>query len=147
MKRTVEVSGKIRTGNSPKDYNEKRDGLSMSIPNIDREFKRQAQMEEERNKAALANSRTSLSGSFAKVRERLVAALTRTPTNRRDYLIPNQKPIDTGLKIEGKTRSNSPNSPTRGGYKTRKNKKPTILAKKPKKVNKVKKLIKNKAKV
>jgi len=146
MKQIVEVSGRIRTGNSPKDYGKKRgDGLSMSIPTIDREFKRQAQMEEERNRTALANSRTFLPESFARIKKRLVAALTRTPTNRRDYLIPNQKPRNTGPIIEGETRSNSPNSG--GGYNSRKYKKPTVLAKKPKKVKKVKKLIKNKTKV
>jgi hypothetical protein len=132
MKQTVEVNGKIKTGYSPKNY-EKNRGDGLSITKIDRELKRQAQMEEERNRTALANSRTSLSRKLTLAKERFVAALTsRTPTNRRDYLNPHLRPIHKGLIIDGKTRSNSPNSG--GGYNSRKLKKPTVLAKKPKKV-------------
>jgi hypothetical protein len=132
MKQTVEVNGYIKTGYSPKNY-EKNRGDGLSITKIDSELKRQAQMEEERNRAALANSRTSLSRKLTLAKERLVAALTsRTPTNSRDYLNPHLRPKNTGLIIEGKTRSNSPNSG--GGYNSRKLKKPTVLAKKPKKV-------------
>jgi hypothetical protein len=157
MKQTVEVNGKIRTGFSPKD---KGDGLS--IPKIDREFDRQAEELITKRKAANASlGKTSSLLSVAKaVKNRLTPFISGTFTRQdRNYLPPDYFP-STPPRV-------SPNSPTRGGYKTRKYKKPTIIAKKPKKatilakkpkkptilpkkpkkVNKVKKLIKNKAKV
>jgi len=129
MKQTVEVSGRVRTGHSPKDYNSRGDGLS--IPKIDRGFDTLAEdLLTKRNAANASNAslgRTSRLLSVAKaVKNRLTPFISGTFTGQdRNYLHPDYFP-STPPRV-------SPYSPKNGGYNSRKYKKPTILPKKPKK--------------
>jgi hypothetical protein len=159
MEQTVEVSGRIRTGNSPKYYNEKRDGLSMSITKINRGFDRLAEenitnrhdAERTRGEVKLANSR-NLTTRLAKAVKKGFTALTSGTSARQKgfYLhpkdLPSTPPRASPLK-KTKFKTPPPTPPrvspnSGGGYNSRKLKKPTVLAKKPKKVKKVKKSIK-----
>jgi hypothetical protein len=145
--RVLRGNGLPKTGHSPNKFLLANEGLSLPMHQIDRGFYNLAEElrisrnEAKRAKAeaAFAKSRSlprkvssTISDSIKKAKERLSQSFA-----RKDNTWGN--PTYNGF-LNGR----SPNSPTRGGYKTRKNKKPTILAKKPKKV---KKLIKNKAKV
>jgi hypothetical protein len=143
-----------RTGHSPNKFLEKKS--SLDIPKIDREFRILAEKlitnrhdtERARGEARLANSR-KLTTRLAKAVKKGFTALTSGTSARQDrnyYLPPDQFPStpprvspleDTVFIIPPPTPPRvSPNSPHKGGYNSRKYKKPTVLAKKPKKPKK-----------
>ena len=141
-----------RTGHSPNKFLEKKKS-SFNIPNIDRDFRILAEKlitdrhdaERTRGEARLANSR-KLTTRLANAVKKGFTALTSGTSARQKgfYLPPDQfpstpprgSPLEETRFIElGISPSNSPH---KGGYNSRKYKKPTVLAKKPKKAKKVK---------
>ena len=145
----------VSSGFSPKKLLRK--NPSFNIPKIDSEFNRLAQkIITDREDAArtkgeerLANDSRFLVKLAKAVKIRVTALRTGTSARQKGFYLPPHHFPSTPPSVSplGETKfitppptppRVSPNSPPRGGYNSRKYKKPTVLAKKPKKVKKVK---------
>jgi hypothetical protein len=130
MSQTIEVSGRLRKGDSPKDYNNSR-GDDLSIPKINRGFDRLAEeLLTKRSDANASLGRTSRTSKFLSVANAVKNKLA--PLIQGTFTKPDKYYLPPGF-LPSTPPSVSPNYPTGGGYKTRKYKKATTLAKKPKK--------------
>jgi hypothetical protein len=158
MKQTVRVirGNGLKTGFSPNKFMEKRKS-SLDIPKIDMGFRILAEKlitdrhdaARTRGEARLAEPRKLATRLKNAVKKGFTALTSGTSARQKGFYLPKDQFPSTPPSVSPLEETRfitppptptkvSPNSPHKGGYNSQKYKKPTVLAKKPKKVKKVK---------